>query len=356
MLGSVMTKFVLGVLAFLMLMPAVDAGPPQQVKSVEPPPPWAYGFTTPPDPNAPPPAPPAAGAANPYPDDGTLRHLPESKQAFTITQVRDSFNPADWYPEDHPAMPDIVAHGKKPSVRACAYCHYPNGRGNSENASLAGLPYEYFMQTMYDFRNGLRMSADTRKANTKAMADFVKGMTNEEINAAAEYYSSLTWTPYFKVVETTTVPKTRIVTGMFLALDGDAREPLGQRIIEVPLNTERTEVLRDGRSGFISYVPVGSIKRGEELVKTGAGKTVVCAACHGENEMGNGITPPLAGRSASSMVRQMYDMQNGYRTGVWTRVFMKPVVQKLTDEDMLDIAAYLTSLSVERASGPTTAK
>ena len=201
----------------------------------------------------------------PYPDDGTLRHLPDSKLAFTITQVRDSFNPADWYPEDHPPMPDIVAHGKKPYVRACAYCHYPNGRGNSENASLAGLPYEYFMQTMYDFKNGLRMSADTRKANTNAMADFVKGMTNEEINAAAEYYSSFDWTPYFKVVETTTVPKTRIVTGMFLALDGDAREPLGQRIIEVPLNTERTEVLRDGRSGFISYVPVGSIKRGEEL-------------------------------------------------------------------------------------------
>jgi cytochrome c553 len=334
----------------LIVLPIFGALPPQQGKSTEPPPPWAYGFTTPPDPNPAPASPAPAALPNPYPDDGTLRHLPESTLAFTITQVRDSFNPADWYPTDHPPMPDVVAHGKKPSVRACAYCHYPNGRGNSENASLAGLPYEYFMQTMYDFKNGLRKSADPRKANTNAMAGFAKDMTDDEIKAAAEYYSSLKWTPYFKVIETTTVPKTRIVTGMFLKLEGDAQEPLGQRIIEVPVNTERTEVLRDGHSGFISYVPIGSVKKGEELVKTGGGKTVVCAACHGANEMGNGITPPLAGRSASSMVRQMYDMQNGYRGGVWTNVMMKPVVAKLTNEDMLDIAAYLTSLGVEPAA------
>ena len=344
-------NFALTLLLALFVMPAIA----QEGKITEPPPPWAYGFTIPPGPQ-PAPAPPSAAAAppaaaaNPYPDDGTLRHLPESKLAFTITQIRDNFNPADWYPEDHPAMPDVVAHGKRPEVRACAYCHYPNGRGNSENASLAGLPYEYFVQTMLDFKNGLRKSADWRKANTNAMAAFAKGMTDDEINASAEYYSSLKWTPYFKVVETTTVPKTRIVTGMFLALDGDAQEPLGQRIIEVPVNTERTEVLRDGKSGFISYVPLGSIRRGEELVKTGGGKTVQCAACHGANEMGQGITPPLAGRSASSMVRQMYDMQNGYRRGVWSNVMMKPVVKNLTNEDMLDIAAYLTSLSVQPAS------
>ncbi len=346
-----MKNFGLALLLALFVVPAIA----QEGTITQPPPPWAYGFTTPvgPQPAPAPPvaaAAPTAAAANPYPDDGTLKHLPESKLAFTITQIRDNFNPADWYPEDHPAMPDVVAHGKMPAVRACAYCHYPNGRGNSENASLAGLPYEYFVQTMFDFKHGLRKSADWRKANTNAMAGFAKGMTDDEIMASAEYYSSLKWTPYFKVVETTTVPKTRIVTGMFLALDGEAQEPLGQRIIEVPVNTERTEVLRDGKSGFISYVPVGSIKKGEELVKTGGGKTVRCAACHGENEMGQGITPPLAGRSASSMVRQMYDIQNGYRSGVWSNVMMKPVVKNLTNEDMLDIAAYLTSLSVESAS------
>ena len=79
------------------------------------------------------------------PDDGTLRHLPGSKLAFTLTQVRDPFGPADWYPGDHPPMPEVVARGRKPDVGACGRCHYPNGKGRSENAGLAGLPAAYFV-------------------------------------------------------------------------------------------------------------------------------------------------------------------------------------------------------------------
>ena len=78
------------------------------------------------------------------------------------------------------------------------------------------------------------------------------------------------WTPWIKVVEATTVPKTRIAGGMFLRLDGGETEPIADRIIEVPDDTERTESLRDPRSGFTAYVPTGSIKKGEALVTTGA--------------------------------------------------------------------------------------
>jgi len=35
----------------------------------------------------------------------------------------------------------------------------------------------------------------------------------------------------------------------------------------------------------------------------------------------------------------MYDMQSGARHGEWTEL-MKPVVAKLTEEDLIDIAAY----------------
>jgi len=74
-------------------------------------------------------------------------------------------------------------------------------------------------------------------------------------------------------------------------------EPIGLRIIETPENLERTE-LRDDASGFIAYVPVGSIKKGESLVRTGdSGKTVPCASCHGESLKGAGNAPPIAGRS-----------------------------------------------------------
>ena len=160
-----------------------------------------------------------------------------------------------------------------PEVRACALCHYPNGKGRAENAPIAGYPVAYFIQQMNDFKNGNRKSADPKKANTNAMIAIAKAMTDEEIKATAEYFGSMPWTPWIKVVETETVPKTRIAGGLFLALDGDEKEPLGKRIIEVPENTEATEMYRNPRSGFIAYAPPGSIKKGEALVTSGGGKT-----------------------------------------------------------------------------------
>jgi cytochrome c553 len=318
----------------------------------EPPPPWAYGFTAPPSPAAPGTAPaapgaPAAGgrgaaAAPAAPTDTSLKELPGSTQRFTLAQIRDAFGPADWFPGDHPPMPEIVARGKRPDMRACALCHYPNGKGRPENAGVSGLPVSYFIQTMVDFRNDQRKSADLRKANTNIMIAIAKGMTDDEIKTAAEYFGSMKWTPWIRVVETNTVPRTRIAGGMFLRLEGNETEPIGQRIIETPEDVERTEVLRDPRSGFIAYVPVGSVKKGEALVTTGAGKTTACAVCHGADLKGLGPVPGLAGRSPSYTVRQLYDMQQGTRTGEWVEL-MKSVVAKLNNDDLLAIAAYTAS-------------
>ncbi len=112
------------------------------------------------------------------------------------------------------------------------------------------------------------------------------------------------WTPWIRVVESTTVPRTMPSGGMFLRVEGNEKEPLGQHIIETPVDVEATEVLRDPRSPFIPYVPVGSIKQGE--------------------------------------VRQLYDMRQGTRKGLWSDL-MKPVVAKLSDADMIAIAAYTAS-------------
>jgi cytochrome c553 len=301
------------------------------------PPPWAYGFASAGSTNS-----PASPAAPPVQDDGTPKRLPGSSASFTLPQIRDGFGPADWYPGDHPQMPEIVAHGRKPDARACSLCHYPNGKGRPENAGIAGLPYAYFVQTMADFKADARKSADSRKANTTVMINIAKAMTDEEVKASAEYFASMKWTPWIKVVETATVPKTRIAGGMFLKLEGSDTEPIGQRIIETPEDTERTEVLRDPRSGFVAYVPVGSVKKGETLVTTGGGKTTRCAVCHGADLRGLGPVPGIAGRSPSYTVRQLYDTQRGTRKGVWADL-MKPVVADLTEDDMLAIAAYAAS-------------
>src|SRR6202008_84027 len=110
--------------------------------------------------------------------------------------------------------------------------------------------YSYFLQTMADFRGDARKSADSRKANPNGRMAIAKGMTEEEARAAARYFSSMKWTPWIKVVEANTVPKTRIAGGMFLKLEGSETEPIGQRIIEAPDDAEHTEALRDPHSGF----------------------------------------------------------------------------------------------------------
>ena len=240
-------------------------------------------------------------------------------------------------------MPEIVAHGRRPDIRACALCHLPNGKGRPENAPVTGYPVEYFVQQMLDFKNGLRKSADPKKGNANLMIAMAKAMTDEEIKASAAYFGAMKWTPWIKVVETNTVPKTRISGGLFIALDGDEKEPLGQRIIEVPEDPARSEGLRDPHSGFVAYVPAGSIKKGEALANSASGKTVRCAVCHGADLKGSGPVPGIAGRSPSYLARQMFDTQTGARKGLWSEL-MKPVVAKLTEDDLVNIAAYVASL------------
>jgi cytochrome c553 len=126
---------------------------------------------------------------------------------------------------------------------------------------------------------------------------------------------------------------------MFVVAEGAAAgtEPIGQRIIEVPENAEQTETLRNPRSGFVAYVPIGAIKKGEAVATRGQ-----CALCHGQGLQGLGPVPGIAGRSPSYIVRQMYDIQHGARTGTWSEL-MKRVVGSMSPDDILDVAAYVAS-------------
>lgn len=157
------------------------------VRAAGGPPAWAYAI--PPARSA---GVPAARTATP---DTSMKQIPGSMLTFTLAQIANGFGPADWFPADHPAMPDIVAQGKRPDVRACGLCHYPNGKGRQENAGVAGLPVSYFIQQMNDFRNDLRKSAEPRKDNTNAMIAISKALTPEEIKQAAEYFGAMKWTP-----------------------------------------------------------------------------------------------------------------------------------------------------------------
>ena len=269
--------------------------------------------------------------------------LPGSSKQYTAAQVRNAFDVADWRPDLHPAMPDVVSKGRQPDVRACGFCHMPNGQGRPENAALAGQPAEYIVQQMMDFKNDLRVSSEPRMGPPRAMIAVAKGANDQEIRAAAQYFSSFPFKQWIKVVESATVPRTTVANGMWVPATDGSTEPLGNRIIEVPDNTERTE-LRDPASPFTAYVPVGSIAKGRDLVTTGGGKAAPCAICHGEGLKGMGAAPALAGRSPSYMARQLWDFKSGARKG-GNSAMMLGIVNQLTTDDILNITAYMASMT-----------
>lgn len=317
----------------LLLIAAVAAAPaaaqnPAAAPATQKTPPWAY---------------PMLGTAPPAPaNDGVKHRLDGSPYEFTMVELFDLFTANDWFPGMHPPMPEVVARGRKPEVRACGMCHLPNGQGRPENASLAGLPAAYIVQQMADYKSGARRSSEPQSGPHIRMLAAAQHASEEDARIAAEYFAQLKYQRWIRVVETDSVPQSRVVIGsMWAAIEGSTPEPLGRRILEVPENLKRTE-LRDPRSGFVAYVPPGSIRQGQELATTGGGKTTACVSCHGADLKGMGPIPPLAGRSAQYMVRQLYDFQRGTRAGA-AGAPMKDIVAKLTLDDFIALAAYAAS-------------
>jgi cytochrome c553 len=267
------------------------------------------------------------------------KQVPGSAKKYTQAQIDDPFNPPDWFPDEHPPMPEIVAHGgPKPAGRACAQCHLPSGDGHPESASLAGLNVHYIIRQMAAFKNGER-----KGVRAGVMIAMAKVLTEAEVKAAADYFASLTPTPgYNKVIEAEKVPATYVGPGgMRFALGDGGFEPIGERIIVLPQNAERAS-LRDPKSGFADFVPRGSVAKGAALAAGGDGKTVACNTCHGPELKGLNEVPGITGRPATYIFRQLNDMKTGNRRG-GTVDLMKPVVTKLDHSDMIALAAYLGS-------------
>lgn len=291
---------------------------------------WAYPV---PDPA------PAATA-----DKGPKR-LPGSSKSYTQAQIDNMYGPPDWYPEEHGPLPKAVAEGIQ--SQACGACHLMSGLGHPESADLAGQPYEYLVRQMRDFKAGLRKDAPGYEGAARAsrMNIISSGLPEEDMLAAVKFFSGLKPAVWYKVIEAQTVPKTWVNGGrMRLPLPAGGSEPLGNRIITLPEDPERVES-RDPHSGFIAYVPLGSLAKGEALVKNGGnGKTTQCAVCHGEGLKGLGDTPRLAGVHPIYIMRQLYNFKTGANSSSMGAQ-MRKVVEKLTEDDMLAIAAYTASLA-----------
>ena len=258
-----------------------------------------------------------------------------SSKELEASAVAGNASPPDWFPDEHPAPPRSV---KGPMPNACGSCHLMSGQGHPESADIAGMPAEYIIRQMNYFKSG------ARKEEAR-MGPIARAVSDDDVRQAAEYFAAIKPAPFVKVIEAATPPKTYVSADARhrrIMPDGGT-EPIGRRIIQIPEDPMQTTI-RNPHSGFIAYVPPGSIKKGEGLVKNGgSGKTVQCAICHGDALTGLGEVPRLAGLQPVYIARQLIQMQNGTSAGT-NAALMKKVVAKLSEDDIIAISAYLGSL------------
>ena len=323
MIRRTMTSVRIAVLACALLLMVSNLNAQEELKVPEGLPDWTFNIPDKVQPTA-------------VRPQGIVR-APGSAREYEWAKVSGNTNPPDWFPDEHPPAPPSVAGG--PGRRfACGACHLMSGQGHPEAADLAGLPAEYLIRQMAYYKTG------TRKDDAR-MGPIAKAMSDEDVRQAAEYFAALKPSVWVKVIETATPPKTFIATsGRHRVLHPDGgTEPIGRRILQVPEDPYRVEI-RDPHSGFIAYVPPGSIARGEALAKGAEpGTTVSCAPCHGEGLKGKGAVPRLAGVQPLYIARQLFSMRHGSSAGEAAAV-MKPVVAKLSEDDIIAISSYLGSL------------
>jgi len=318
-------RLLVALLLFLAALSPAGA-PAQQVPQSVPNglPPWAY--------NIPDKVQPAVTAAT-----GPV-NVPGSTKEYDASKTASNSNPPDWFPGEHVPAPPVVAGEPGGARMACGSCHLMFGQGHPESADLAGLPVEYFVRQMNYFKSGARKD-DAR------MGPIAQSTSDADVLASAEYFASIQPIPFVKVIETSAPPKTYVSTTArhrLLSPEGGT-EPIGHRIVEIPEDPVRT-ANRDPHSGFLAYVPPGSIARGKTLVTTGgAERTIACAICHGDDLHGLGEVPRIAGMQPVYIVRQLICMQNGSSAGT-AAALMKKAVAKLSEDDVIAISAYLGSL------------
>lgn len=283
--------------------------------------------------------PPAAGPEAPlwaFPP-AQMQTVPGSTKKLSEVVIYDRTRAVDWFPEQHPSMPDAVK-GRAP-VFACGFCHLPSGDGRPENATVAGLPEAYIKQQIADMKSGARV-VDPHFTTGANMVLMAKMSSEADVDAAAKYYAGLKHQRHLKVVETEDIPRAT-PNSVYVFDNSGTREPLGERIVEGPDDFEQFE-RRDPSTRYTAYVPVGSIVQGTALAQ-GKGGHVPCETCHGPGLKGSAIGPPIAGHFATTTFRQLYAFETGTRNGVQSAL-MKPIVAGLSQNDMIALSAYVASL------------
>ena len=293
---------------------------------------------------------PPAQFAWAYPMNPANLKRPDPNATFTATgadpsiklnmrQIGDSFGPPDWFPKEHGPLPQIVGHGREPHVVACTLCHLPNGNGHPESASISGLTQDYIIAQMHAFRDGERTNI-----RAPAMIEMALDINDKELREAAQYFAHIpkAQQKWIRVVETSRAPASHVGAGGARFFDKGAKTiPVPPDMIYEVAESEEVE-LRNAHVGFVDYVPMGSLAKGRIVAMGNRGQMRTCGSCHGDDYRGHEDVPRIAGRSAYYLIRQLADMRSGVRKGAALGK-MKEIVGKLSDADIINVAAYMAS-------------
>jgi cytochrome c553 len=236
-----------------------------------------------------------------------------------------------------PKMPEVVAKGKP---LPCMQCHLANGGSHPESAAISGLTANYIIEQVHAFRDGERVDVRTGR-----MVQVAKIISEKDLKEAADYYAAIgpDRQKWVKTVVGNEVPKGPAPFGgggfRYHAPEGGTEPLPAGMVIETADNDDLVRARDQIDGGFVQYVHAEDLALGEKVAAAGA-----CGTCHGADYKGVGDVPRLAGQHTLYLIRQLKDMQIGGRKDKNVAV-MKPIVAKLSDREMVAVAAYLASKS-----------
>lgn len=187
-----------------------------------------------------------------------------------------------------------VARGDEEAARApmpredrlklCASCHDVDGNSKvPENPVLAGLHPRYLVQQLKDFKSGTRKS--------EVMGVIIAAVDEAEFDGLARYYGKQKPKPTSAKLDPKLVAKGKPIFD-------DGLEAAG--------------------------VPA-------------------CSGCHNEDGSGGPKYPRLAGQHPAYVLRQLQRYKSGERAND-QRELMREVAQRLTDDEMRAVAAFIATL------------
>lgn len=191
-----------------------------------------------------------------------------------------------------PPLMALVQPAEPPQTvtASCGRCHGTNGAGRGVGAfpKLAGQRPNYVYAALRAYAEGRR--------NSGIMQPIAAAMSPEEMRSVARYYASL---PHTQAAATDTIDAAAFARGEALATDGD---------------------------------PANGIPS--------------CQDCHGPRRTRrNPFYPNLAGQYSDYIVLQLELFQQDRRGGSPFAHLMHPTAERLTQEQIQDVAAYYASIA-----------